>query len=133
MPDIKAKRAQLSLNDKVIYTTDFSFALNKTISNRGTYRTNVTASTSNNIATYKFYSTGSSYGYGVYRCTFTCEKPTNVEITYSQYNYTTYMCGFISKVDTTFALNYNAESSSNCLFYGSKSTSTTVTDQKITV
>ena len=132
-PDINAKRVELKLADKVIYTADFPPSLTPTVTNRGSYRTNVSTSTTDGVTTYQFKSTGSSNGYCVYRYTFTCEEPTNIEITYSQYNYTTYLCGFISKLNYNFSLNYNAESSSNCLFYGSSSTSSTITDQKITV
>lgn len=133
MPDDKAERVQLSLSDKIIYTADFSVSLNKTISNRSTYNTNVFTSISGGTTTYKFQSTGSSQGYSIYRCTFTCERPTNIEITYSQYNYSTYLCGFISKLDTALTLNYTADSSSNCLFYGVQSSSTTITNQKMIV
>ena len=132
-PDAKAERVELKLTNKVIYTADFPPSLTPTVTNRGSYRTNVSTSTTDGVTTYQFYSTGSSNGYCIYRYTFTCEEPTNIEITYSQYNYSTYMCGFISKLNYSFSLNYNAESSSNCLFYGSSSTSSTITNQKITV
>lgn len=132
-PDINARRVELKLVDKVIYTTNFPPSPTSTVTNRGSYRTNVSTSVTNGVTAYQFYSTGSSNGYCVYRYTFTCEEPTNIEITYSQYNYSTYMCGFISKLNYSFSLNYNAESSSNCLFYGSSSSTSVITDQKITV
>lgn len=131
--DPKATRAEVRLGEKIIYSNPYEPYPEKTLTVPASYRTTYTTPSNENDVVHSMASSGSSYGYHIYRCTFKCEKPTTLVITYSQYNYTTYMCGFISKLDYKFSSNYNAESSSNCLFYGSKSSSTTVTDQKLTV
>ena len=131
--DPKATRAEVRLGEKIIYSNSYELYPEKTLTVPATYRTSYTIPNNNSKVVHSMSSNGSSYGYHIYRCTFKCEKPANLVITYSQYNYTTYMCGFISKLDYKFSSNYNAESSSNCLFYGSRSSTTTITDQKITV
>lgn len=131
--DLLAERAEIRLNGNLIQSTPYPDYSIKTLSTYTSYRTTYTTASSANNVTHTMKSSGSYYGYHIYRCTFKCSKPTNVVITYGQYNYTTYNCGFISKVDYKFSANYNAESSANCLFYGPKSSSTTITNQKLTV
>lgn len=134
-PDLAATRADIKLNDILIKSINYPIHSTKTLTNRGSSYTSVTTSVNNSITTYTFKNNGNYYGYCVYRYTFTCSQPTTAKITYSQYNYSTYNCGYISNLDKTFTVGYGTESSSNCLFYGSNSSSTTTpqTTKTITI
>ena len=132
-PDLAATRADIKLNNTLIKSINYPIHSIKTLTNRGSSYTSVTTSTNNTITTYTCKNNGNYYGYCVYRYTFTCSQPTEAKIIYSQYNYTTYNCGYISKLDTAFTVGYGTESSSNCLFYGSNSSSTTTAQTTKTI
>lgn len=130
VPDSNVQRADVTLNGVLIQSANYPIA-DSIRDYTPTSYTNYGSGFSKESST-GFYKSGntSNNSYSLMRVSFNFTKDTLIRITYINSGETTFDFGAISKVDVKLNTSYStADSSSNCLFWGSGS-NTHSTEQK---
>lgn len=132
VPDSRAKQISLYLNGTKVYSVDYQAPVFNapTIVNRSSsYGFSYNSSTGFYTSTNK----GVHNSYAVCRATFNFPASATITISYINYAEGSYDYGLISKVDTALSLNTTADSSSNCLFFGSGNQSSSTKTLSVTI